>query len=90
MIESGFTCSGAPSSCMASASLCPNSEINTGETCDDGNNMASDGCSSSCMVEANYECSGVPSVCRKICSNGQIDSGEQCDDGNANFGDGCD
>ncbi|MEO8841141.1 MAG: DUF4215 domain-containing protein [Kofleriaceae bacterium] len=48
------------------------------ETCDDGNTMSGDGCSSSCQIE----------VVNK-CGNGAIDSGETCDDGNQAGSDGC-
>eukprot|EP01098_Paradermamoeba_levis_P007256 TRINITY_DN2_c0_g2_i4.p1 TRINITY_DN2_c0_g2~~TRINITY_DN2_c0_g2_i4.p1 ORF type:complete len:786 (-),score=358.39 TRINITY_DN2_c0_g2_i4:388-2478(-) len=40
-----------------------------GETCDDGNNLDGDGCSSSCQKE---------------CGNGRVDPGEVCDDGPRN------
>lgn len=33
------------------------------EACDDGNTTAGDGCSAACVVEANYECTGEPSIC---------------------------
>jgi cysteine-rich repeat protein len=45
-----------------------------GETCDDGNALAGDGCSSSCEFE---------------CGNGEIETPEQCDDSNFTFGDSC-
>ena len=37
--------------------------INEREDCDDGNLEAGDGCDSECKIEANYICSGTPSVC---------------------------
>lgn len=46
-----------------------------GETCDDGNTEAGDGCSPLCLVE--------------YCGNGVVDPGEECDDGNYLPGDGC-
>jgi cysteine-rich repeat protein len=38
-----------------------------GETCDDGNTVANDGCSAKCTIEAGYTCSNAssPSVCTK-------------------------
>lgn len=46
-----------------------------GESCDDGNSEAGDGCSESCDIEA--------------CGNAVLDSDESCDDGNLSSGDGC-
>ncbi|CAI2369448.1 unnamed protein product [Moneuplotes crassus] len=86
-IESGYTCSGWPSTCVANP--CSNGTIDSGEQCDDNNGTDGDGCSSSCQIEPGYECSGTPSSCNLICSNSVIDSGEQCDDGDATSGDGC-
>ena len=60
--------------------------------------MSGDGCSSTCMREANFICVGQPSVCTTTvtvvttvnnCGNGQRDTGETCDDDNQNSGDGC-
>jgi cysteine-rich repeat protein len=36
-----------------------------GEKCDDGNLADHDGCSSDCLVEAGFACTGEPSVCRR-------------------------
>src|SRR5205823_1640165 len=51
---------------------------------------------SGCSVDANWYCTGIPSVCQQggsppqpVCGNGVIDPGEQCDDGNTQAGDGC-
>lgn len=43
------------------------------EQCDDGNNVADDGCTN----------------CVKDCGNGVLQTGEECDDGNTVSGDGC-
>ena len=40
----------------ARAAVCGDSMLQSGETCDDGNNAAFDGCSSSCTLEAGYMC----------------------------------
>jgi cysteine-rich repeat protein len=48
---------------------CGNNIVEAGETCDDGNTVGGDGCSSTCQTEA-------------LCGNGQINSGEQCDSTN--------
>ena len=60
-----------------------------GETCDDGNTTAGDGCSATCALEDGWTC---PSggVCRAArCGDGIRRGAEQCDDGNAASGDGC-
>ena len=49
------------SQCQAQS--CGNGNIQNNEECDDGNSISGDGCSSSCLVEAGYECTGAPSVC---------------------------
>jgi cysteine-rich repeat protein len=63
--------------CAASA-VCGNGVIEAGETCDDGNTLACDGCSPTCQTEG--------------CGNGVIECGEECDDGASNGapGDPCD
>ena len=45
------------------STVCGNGLVEPGETCDDGNASAGDGCSATCQVEAGYECTGAPSVC---------------------------
>ena len=59
------------------------------EGCDDGNTVDGDGCSSVCLVESGFNCSGEPSVCGSICGNGIVASNQGCDDGNNIDGDGC-
>lgn len=74
--------------CLAAS--CGNKRIDTGETCDDGNVINGDGCSSLCIIEMNFYCSGLPSLCmRTILGNGIVTGGEECDDGNTINGDGC-
>jgi cysteine-rich repeat protein len=53
------------------------------EQCDDGNNVAGDGCSPLCRIEDEQQA--------PACGDGivQIGLGEQCDDGNQVSGDGC-
>ena len=60
-----------------------------GEACDDGNTTAGDGCSTTCTVEAGWQCTGSPSTCTAICGDGLVRDGEACDDGNSTAGDGC-
>jgi cysteine-rich repeat protein len=59
-IETGYTCSGMPSSCHTT---CGDGIVAGSEGCDDGNTVSGDGCSSTCTVESTYHCSGSPSVC---------------------------
>ena len=49
---------------------CGNGTLNQGETCDDGNTDAGDGCDNSCHTETRYTCTGTPSVCVHDCGNG--------------------
>ncbi len=58
--------------------VCPNSILEAGEECDDGNPRNGDGCSRDCKIEE-----------REICGNGVLEGDEECDDGNAVDGDGC-
>jgi cysteine-rich repeat protein len=68
---------------------CGNGLVEAGETCDDGNLAAGDGCSPTCGVETGFICTGNPSVCTATCGDGIVAGGEQCDDGNVSAGDGC-
>eukprot|EP00163_Fabomonas_tropica_P001126 TRINITY_DN10858_c0_g1_i1.p1 TRINITY_DN10858_c0_g1~~TRINITY_DN10858_c0_g1_i1.p1 ORF type:complete len:783 (-),score=82.84 TRINITY_DN10858_c0_g1_i1:736-3084(-) len=72
--------------------VCGDGKLDGSESCDDGNDIAGDGCSSStCTVEPGYSCSGVPSNCSTVCGDGyHSTSTEECDDGNTAPGDGCD
>lgn len=56
--------------------VCGNGMAESGETCDDDNTTACDGCSAACQLEA--------------CSNSMVECAEGCDDGNVVDGDGCD
>lgn len=83
---------------------CGNGVLESGEACDDGNNVDNDGCNSSCLVELGSSCaldadcaSGrcdatqASSVCESllVCGNGLLEPNEACDDGNVTPGDGC-
>lgn len=45
---------------------CPNGVVDTGEECDDGNNVDSDACSNQCTLNP-------------VCGDGTVDTGEECD-----------
>lgn len=60
-----------------------------GETCDDGNKISGDGCSSVCVIESGFQCFGQPSICTARCGDGNKTALEKCDDGNILGGDGC-
>jgi len=47
----------------AAGSICGNGTITGMETCDDGDLLSGDGCSSSCQIEQGWRCQGQPSVC---------------------------
>lgn len=68
--------------------------VGPSEACDDGNNVAGDGCDALCRVETGYACeSGSPSRCSARCGDGLRVGDERaegaCDDGNAVANDGC-
>jgi cysteine-rich repeat protein len=68
---------------------CGDLDREAGEACDDGGNVAGDGCSPTCEIEPGWQCSGDPSVCTPICGDGIVTGGEACDDGDLSSGDGC-
>lgn len=53
---------------------CGDATVDAGETCDDGNRVAGDGCSALCDVEPCWTCDALPSVCTPA-------DGVACDDG---------
>ncbi|MFM7199850.1 MAG: DUF4215 domain-containing protein [Myxococcota bacterium] len=61
------------------AATCGNAVLDAGETCDDGNLTAGDGCSALCLAEASIG----------ICGDYKLALHEQCDDGNTLDNDGC-
>lgn len=64
-------------SLIQSGSLCGDCSVDEGETCDDGNQTAGDGCSRSCD--------------REVCGDEIVQTPEQCDDGDNQYalGDAC-
>ncbi|HJL18408.1 MAG TPA: DUF4215 domain-containing protein [Sandaracinaceae bacterium LLY-WYZ-13_1] len=71
------TCTYDTSGCSTAA--CGNGSLESGEECDDGNAADTDGCTSSCTVEAGWTCVGTPSSCSPICGDGRVLGGEDCD-----------
>ena len=74
--------------------VCGNSAVETGELCDDGNDVGEDGCSADCKtIEDGYICPTPGEACQpkpaSNCGNGAINNNEACDDGNDVGGDGC-
>jgi cysteine-rich repeat protein len=59
------------------------------EACDDGNLIATDGCSATCTIEGGWSCTGSPSTCATSCGDGVRAGAEACDDGGTSAGDGC-
>ncbi|MDD5041691.1 MAG: DUF4215 domain-containing protein [Candidatus Peribacteraceae bacterium] len=83
--SASFSSSSSSSTSSSSSStppFCGNGVVNSGEQCDDGNQMIGDGCNASCRRESTH---GQP-----VCGNGVQEIYEQCDDGNLQAGDGCD
>jgi cysteine-rich repeat protein len=81
-IADGTDCTSGPVSgaCFDSVCLprgCGNTVVEPIEMCDDGNQIAGDGCSGDCRST-------------ERCGNGFIDPGEPCDDGDLVSRDGCD
>jgi fibro-slime domain-containing protein len=88
-IEIGYKCANSDPSQPESTSVCTTTTCGDGivegaESCDDGNAMPFDGCSSDCQNEPN--CTGAS--CTSRCGDGIV-LGEACDDGNNVDGDGC-
>ncbi|MEK6940235.1 MAG: hypothetical protein AABX31_05915, partial [Nanoarchaeota archaeon] len=58
-------------------SVCGNVLKEGTEQCDDGNNQNGDGCSSACMTESGFTCTGEPSVCtpapQQVCTPKQYE-----------------
>jgi len=60
--------------------MCGNGRVEEGESCDDGDTAAGDGCSSACALEAGFDCTTTnPTVCTAVCGDGLIVGGETCD-----------
>ncbi len=90
--ESGFACTGTPSTCNA---VCGDGMIVGAETCD-GANLAGANCVSQGFPSGGtLACSGTCQLntggCfAGLCGNGTVNTGEECDDGGRATLDGCD
>lgn len=71
--------------------ICGDGYIILPETCDDGNKVSGDGCTSDCKIEDGWTCLSPGKPCVDICGDGRTMSKEPdaCDDGNTMNGDGC-
>jgi len=60
--------------------LCGNGLVETGEPCDDGNELDGDGCDSACVIEEGFYCEGgSPSDCGPVCGDLSVVGDETCD-----------
>ncbi len=66
---------------QACQTACGNAVIGSGETCDDGNKISGDGCSSTCAIEAGNSCSAPANVVL----NGSFESPAQGSGGLTNY-----
>ncbi|HYQ44753.1 MAG TPA: DUF4215 domain-containing protein [Polyangiaceae bacterium] len=97
VLESNCKCStpssGAGPQVCVSTIVCGDGAVTGDEACDDGNTLASDGCSADChTVEGGFNCPQTGGACSPAvvtCPNAKIDAGEECDDGNSTGNDGC-
>lgn len=88
-VESGYRCTGAPSTCET---VCGDGMIVGGEVCD-GSNLAGETCRTQGFDSGTLRCDACAldtSSCTSIsCGNGTVETGEECDDGNTTGFDGC-
>lgn len=68
---------------------CGDGVLDSGEECDDGNQVGADGCSPDCKIINGWYCNGEPSQCVTQCGDNITAGSEECDDGNTSSGDGC-
>ncbi len=65
------------------AAECGNSLIELGETCDDGDVIDGDGCSSTCAIEECHTCTGEPSTCSPLPDATSCDDQSECTGGDS-------
>ena len=91
-LEEGFRCTTVKNgltTCDTPKGYCGDGIVQTGETCDDGNNIDGDGCSAACAIEPNFKCpvnpGGACEDANDLCGNGTVDKDtdykiwEECD-----------
>ena len=71
---------GCSADCL-SEEECGDSYLNFDETCDDGNDVAGDGCGTSCLRETGWACATLGRACAEVCGDGHVVGRESCDDG---------
>ena len=59
--------------------LCGNGIFDSGEECEDGNQVNGDGCSTDCTIEDGFYCN--EGICTTLCGDGIIAGDEICDPG---------
>ena len=80
------------------ALTCGNGLLESGESCDDGNTLASDGCNATCLIETNNPCgvTGAASCESGVCDTvgqaapGMCEAALTCGNGARDAGEGCD
>jgi cysteine-rich repeat protein len=93
-VTEGYRCSGFGRGCSVPRCGDNTLDLKLGESCDDGNEVAGDGCNE-CRAEPGYVCWSYgkcePTFCgdRAVIFDWETQTGETCDDGNAVDGDGC-
>ncbi|HEX7625138.1 MAG TPA: DUF4215 domain-containing protein [Anaeromyxobacteraceae bacterium] len=94
--DGGGTDGGADGGVTTTATGCGDGIVTPPETCDDGNTVSGDGCSSTCLIEPQdpdgngWSCPPAGGPCtRTVCGDGIVAGNEQCDDGNGLPFDGC-
>jgi len=66
---------------VINTAACGDHHLDMGETCDDGNKAAGDGCSAACQIEADCTCDDPKTscACMVVCGDGVLASSETCD-----------
>lgn len=103
-IETGFNCVVDGNNLSVCTEICGDGKnfkkLYPTNQCDDGDTTDGDGCSSGCLIETGWSCSGgsktTADTCKEVCGDGyNFDAtgtwsvGDACDDGNKINNDGC-